>query len=111
MLAGNRWLTEIEVQQFQVGYLMCRACMNNLADSAIQRSEVLYHCRPKLHQLGHLTFHFLPRNPRYYMNYCGEDFVARTKRVAEVCHPAHTSHLTLLRYVIHVCLKFSGSMV
>ena len=108
MINGDRWFTPEQNREFQVGYLCYRSCHNKLAERSIQAGDLLYHCRPKQHMLGHLTFQFCPRNPRYFSNYSDEDMVGRTKRVAMVCHPVHTSRLTLLRYCIQACLKFSG---
>lgn len=77
----------------------------------VQKGQMRYHWRPKCHMLGHLTFHFLPRNPRYYMCYADEDFIARSKRVAEKSHPLHMSRLALLRYTIHACMLWHGETV
>jgi hypothetical protein len=111
ILHGSRLLTPEAHKEFVVGYCTFRACLNSLADRAISRGEVKYHLRPKLHQLGHITFHFLPRNPRYYMNYGGEDTVARVKRIATMAHPVHTSRLTMQRYIIQICLRYTGELV
>ena len=111
MLNNGRWLDSDGARSFECAYLMFRACLNNLACRAIERDEVKYHQRPKLHQLGHLVYHFLPRNPRYFANYSDEDAVARSKRLAIIAHPAHTSRLTLQRYIIQVCLRYSDGMV
>jgi hypothetical protein len=111
MLNNGRLLSPDGDRSFKCAYLMFRACLNNLADRAIARDEVKYHQRPKLHQLGHLVYNFLPRNPRYFANYSDEDAVARSKRLAAIAHPAHTSRLTLQRYIIQVCLRYSGGMV
>lgn len=110
MLNNGRWLEPEAEKEFKCGYLMFRACFNHLADRALAQQEVKYHHRPKLHQLGHLVYHFLPRNPRYFANYADEDAVARSKRLAAVAHPVHTSRLTLQRYIIQVCLRFAGGM-
>ena len=111
ILHGSRLLTPEAHKEFVVGYCTFRACLNSLADRAISRGEVKYHLRPKLHELGHITFHFLPRNPRYYMNYGGEDTVARVKRIATMAHPVHTSRLTMQRYIIQICLRYTGELV
>ena len=107
MLNHGRWLGPDADCSFKCAYLVFRACLNNLADRAIARNEVKYHQRPKLHQLGHLVYQFLPRNPRYYANYSDEDAVARSKRLAVIAHPVHTSRLTLQRYIIQVCLRYA----
>ena len=111
-LNNGRVLSEDSYRQFVVASCTFRACFNNLANWSISQNSVKYHVRPKLHQLSHLTWHFAKRiNPRYCSNYLDEDFIARTKRVAEKSHPVHTSRLSLLRYTIHVGLRWSGGNV
>lgn len=111
MLHHGRYLTPFAVCEFRRAYCVYRSALNCLADRACSLKLVRYHFRPKLHFLGHLVWHFLPANPRYYQNYSDEDFVARTKRIAERSHPGHMSRLTLLRYIIHACLRFSGETI
>ena len=107
-LKGSRWLTSDACSEFRMAYCVYRASLNSLAQWAIEKNLVRYHVRPKCHQLGHLTWHFLPRNPRYMQCYADEDFISRTKRVAERSHPVHMSRLTMFRYILQICLKFSG---
>ncbi len=111
MLKHKRRLTPYATCEFKRAYCVFRSSLNMLADRARQRREARYHMRPKAHFLGHLVWHFLPDNPRYFMNYSDEDFIARSKRIAERSHPVHMSRLTLLRYVIHACLRFSGETI
>ena len=92
-LKGSRWLTSDACSEFRMAYCVYRASLNSLAQWAIEKNLVRYHVRPKCHQLGHLTWHFLPRNPRYMQCYADEDFISRTKRVAERSHPVHMSRL------------------
>ena len=110
MLKHGRMLPPYVECEFKRAYNVYRSALNSLADRAIARREARYHIRPKLHFLGHLVYHYLPRNPRYFMNYADEDFVARTKRIAERSHPAHMSRLTLLRYTLHLSLRYSGKI-
>ena len=105
-LQHGRWFPDNISKEFQRCYLIYRACLNELAVLAVQAGQLRYHLRPKCHQLGHLTFHFLPRNPRYFHVYQDEDFIARTKRVAEVSDPVFVSRLALFRYIIHVCMMW-----
>ena len=111
MLRHGKYLTPFAVCEFRRAYCIYRSALNCLADRACSRQEVRYHFRPKVHFLGHLVWHFLPANPRYYHNYSDEDFIARSKRIAERSHPVHMSRLTLLRYIIHACLRFSGETI
>ena len=107
-LKGSRWLTSDACSEFRMAYCVYRASLNSLAQWAIEKNLVRYHVRPKCHQLGHLAWHYLPRNPRYMQCYADEDFISRTKRVAEKSHPVHMSRLTMFRYILQICLKFSG---
>ena len=110
MLKHGRYLGPFAVCEFRRAYCVYRSALNCLADRAISLKLVRYHFRPKLHFLGHLVWNYLPANPRYYMNY-SDDFIARTKRIAERSHPGHMSRLTLLRYIIHASLRFSGETI
>lgn len=108
-LKGSRWLTSDACNEFRMAYSVYRARLNLLAQWAIEKNLVRYHVRPKCHQLGHLTWHYyLPRNPQYMQCYADEDFTSRTKRVAERSHPLHMSRFTMFRYMLQICLKFSG---
>ena len=102
MLVHKRKLSPYGVCEFKRAYCIYRSALNSLADLA------KYHVRPKLHKLGHLVWHHLPKNPRYFMTYGGEDLIARSKRLAERTHPAHMSKLTLFRYILQCCIKFHG---
>lgn len=108
MLRGARWLTRDAHEEFVQAYLVMRTCLNNLAEHACASGLARYHMRPKVHMLSRLIWNFLPRNPRYYSCYVDEDFIARSKRVAEVSHPVHVSRLALQRYIIEVCMRFAG---
>ena len=108
MLRGSRWLTCGAHAEFIQAYLVLRASLNTLADHACGAGLARYHMRPKVHVLSHLVWNFLPRNPKYYSCYVDEDFVARSKRVAEVSHPIHVSRLALQRYIIEACMRFAG---
>ena len=107
-LKGSRWLTHDACCEFRMAYCVYRSALNSLAQWAIQNGLVRYHVRPKCHQLGHLTWHYIPKNPRYMQCYCDEDFISRTKRVAEKSHPLWMSRLTLFRYIVQICLRYSG---
>ena len=108
MLKHGRWFTPYAVCEWRRAYVCYRSALNMLADNAISRGLMRYHMRPKAHMLGHITYHFVPRNPRYYHCFLDEDFISRTKAVAEKCHPLYMSRLTLFRYILHVCMLYSG---
>ena len=97
MLKHGRMLSHYGAWEFRRAYVVYRCALNQLAQRAIQMRLARYHLRPKVHFLGHLAFHYVPKNPRYFMNYSDEDFIARSKRVAEKTHPRHMSKLTLHR--------------
>ena len=110
-LRHGRYFDPSGCNEFIRAYLVYRSALNSLHEHALQVKEMRYHMRPKCHQLGHLVFHFLPKNGRYSSCYADEDFVARTKRVAIVSHPLHVSRLALLRYTIHVCMMWHDQTI
>ena len=68
MLHGARVLTPDATNEFRRGYTVYRCALNALADLAASKKRATYHVRPKMHQLSHLVWNHLPRNPRY----CGD---------------------------------------
>ena len=106
MLQGGRILSPEATQEFRRGYTVYRCALNALADLAASKKRAIYHVRPKLHQLSHLVWNHVPRNPRYYACYLDEDLISRTKRVAERSHPLFMSRLTMFRYTLHACMRF-----
>ena len=108
MLQGAKKFTPYVTCEFRRAYCVYRSALNILADRAIQQGEAKYHMRPKVHMLGHLVWHFVPKKPRYLMVYADEDMIARTKRIAEKSHPAYMSRLTLFRYIVQTCMRFAG---
>ena len=108
LLRHGRWFSPNATAEFEKAYLCYRAALNQLAEHAGSVGELRFHMRPKCHMLGHIVYHFLPRNPRYYSCFLDEDFVYRVKNVAQVAHPLHTSRLAMQRYIIHVCMAWAG---
>ena len=106
MLHGARILTPDATNEFRRAYTVYRCALNALADLAASKKRATYHVRPKLHQLSHLVYNHVPRNPRYYACYLDEDMIARCKRVAERSHPLFMSRLTMFRYTLHACMRF-----
>lgn len=109
MLRNGRWFSAVTVSEFETAYLCYRSSLNVLASHALGAKLLRYHMRPKIHQLGHIVYQFLPRNPKYYSCYLDEDMVSRVKNVAVVAPPLHTSRLAMQRYIIHVCMAWAGS--
>ena len=91
--------------EYKVCYLAYRSSMNSLAQWALDRMVCRYHLRPKQHQLGHLL-HCLPKNPRYLANFLSEDFIYKSKVLAEKCHALFMSKQVLQRYAISVGLRW-----
>lgn len=108
ILRGGRKLTPEATCEFKRAYCFYRSALNTLADLAVQKKEAKYHMRPKVHFMGHTVWHYLPKNPKYLMVYADEDMISRTKRIAEKSHPAHMSRLTVFRYTLQACMRFSG---
>lgn len=90
------------------GHIVFRSSLNQLALKALDDKLLRYHVRPKLHQLGHLAFHFVPKNPRYMSCYQDEDYISRTKALAERCHPVFVSQQACFRYSVRMCLTWSN---
>ena len=63
-------------------------------------------CAQKVHQMAHLVFGFLPLNPRRYSKYSDEDYICKTKKVAQMRHPLHMSLHTAMRYSVAACLRW-----
>ena len=83
--------------EYKVCYLTYRSSMNRLAQWALDRKVCRYHLRPKQRQLGHLL-HCLPKNPRYLANFLSEDFIYKSKVLAEKCRALFMSKQVLQRY-------------
>ena len=109
-LTSGRIMAPDQHKEFVRSYLVFRCSLQMLASKALHDKVLRYHFRPKLHQLGHLTYHFLPKNPRYMSCYQDEDYIARTKLLAEKCHPLFVSQQTCFRYAVRMCLTWSGKL-
>lgn len=94
------------VAEFQRAYLVYRSSLNQLALQSLAAGKTRWYLRPKCHHLGHITYHLLPKNPRKCSNYCDEDFIHRTKTIAQRSHPHHMCVHTLERYAVSVCLRW-----
>ena len=97
--------------EFRRCYLTYRSSLNWLAAENLKLARCRYHMRPKVHQMSHLVYGFLPSNPRMFSNYLDEDYICKTKRVAESVHPLHMPMHVAMRYSIAACLRwFDGDM-
>ena len=108
MLTEPRVMSPESCLEFKKAYLTYRSCLNQLAIQALDARQCRYMLHPKMHQLGHLVYHFLPVNPQHMSNYLDEDFVNKTKRLAEKAHPLHMPMHVLMKYSIAVTLRWSG---
>ena len=109
-LRSGRWMSPETCREYQQGYLVFRASLNLLAQKALERGVQRYRLRPKLHQMGHLCVHFLPKNPRYLSCYQDEDFVFRAKALAVKCNPTFVSQQAMYRYCVYLSLLYSGKI-
>ena len=91
---------------FKKAYLTYRSSLNWLAMQSIQASRCRYRLRPKCHQPAHLVYSYLPLNPRKFANYLDEDFIFKTKKVAEKAHPLWMPTHVAMKYSIAVCLRW-----
>ena len=107
-LAADRVLSEAACAEYKRNYLIYRSALNWLAHENVRRGRCRYHIRPKCHQYGHLVFNHLPLNPRKFTNYLDEDYIYRTKAIAQVCHPLFMPMQVCMRYSIAVCLRWGG---
>ena len=108
LLKHGRLFTENATLEFRRAYIIYRSSLNSLADFSLSSGRLRYHIRPKCHMLGHIAFHFLPKNPRYFACYSDEDLIGRMKRVAQVAHPLYMSRLVMQRYIIQICQLWAG---
>ena len=108
---GKRILADTVCVGMKRNYVIYRSAYNQLAQLALQNHLFRYHLRPKQHQLEHLIYDFLPRNPRYLSNYLDEDLIRRTKTQAKTTHPAYMSQQVLSRYCTAAALKWAGKDV
>lgn len=106
-LRERRMMTPDSCTEFRKAYLVYRCAFNALATQAVADGQCRYLLRPKSHMLGHIAWNYIPHNPRYATNYLDEDFVNKSKRLAEKCHPLYMPTHVLMRYSIAVCLRWS----
>ena len=110
-LESGRWMTPEVRDAFVQSYVLFRASHNLLATAALLKQQLRYRYRPKLHQLGHITYHWVAAkscNPRHMSCYLDEDFVNKTKRLAMKASPRYVSQQVGMRYNTYLCLLFSG---
>ena len=102
----RRILSNDECLQFETAYITYRSAYDKLTSSALQRRVCRWPCRPKQHQLEHMTFELLPLNPRHVSNFLNEDAIRRTKALAAKSHPAYMSRHVLFKYVLQQSLQW-----
>lgn len=90
----------------EYAYFTYRSALNWLARQSLQANKCRYRLRPKVHQAAHIACCYQPLNPRRFANYLDEDFIFKTKKVAEKAHPLFMPMHTAMRYSIAVCLRW-----
>ena len=101
-LKEGRLLSDSSCTEYKKCYLVYRSSLNWLANENVELGKCRFHLRPKVHQLGHLVYNFLPLNPRGFSNYLDEDYICKTKHVAQACHPLHMPLHVAMRYSVAV---------
>lgn len=109
MNSEPRVMSDAACHAFEKAYLTYRSALNWLARQNVQANKCRYRLRPKVHQPAHITYSYLPLNPRRYSNYLDEDFIARSKQIAARSHPLYMPVHTVMRYSIAACLRWYGS--
>ena len=109
-LKEGRLLSDRSCTEYKTCYMVYRSSLNWLAHENVELGKCRFHIRPKVHQFGHLVYNFLPLNPRGYSNYLDEDYICKTKHVAQACHPLHMPLHVAMRYSIAVCLRWDGAL-
>lgn len=109
-LKEGRLLSDSSCTEYKKCYLVYRSSLNWLANENVELGKCRFHLRPKVHQLGHLVYNFLPLNPRGFSNYLDEDYICKTKHVAQACHPLHMPLHVAMRYSVAVCLRWDGAL-
>lgn len=111
MNAEPRVMSAAACYAFEKAYLTYRCALNWLARQSLLASKCRYRLRPKTHQPAHIVYHYLPLNPRKYANFLDEDFIFRTKTVAEKAHPLYMPTHTIMRYSVAASLRwYTGSL-
>ena len=105
-LKEGRLMSEASCADYKQSYWIYRSSLNWLASHNVAAGKCRYHLRPKVHQLSHVVFGFLPLNPRKFSNYLDEDYICKTKHIAQSVHPLHMPMHVAMRYSIAVCLRW-----
>ena len=107
----RKWFSDAECTLFRDSYLAFRCGINRLALAAVEKKQTRWHIRPKLHQLEHCAYDFLPKNPKYYHNFLNEDYIRRAKKLAIRSHPNFMARHVLFRYAVQTCLRWKKADV
>jgi hypothetical protein len=102
----GRVMSDAGCNAFKKAYVVYRCALNWLAQASLEACKCRYRLRPKVHQPAHIVHSYLPLNPRKYSNYLDEDFIFKTKKVAEKAHPLYMPTHVMMRYSIHACLRW-----
>ncbi|CAL1148367.1 unnamed protein product [Cladocopium goreaui] len=84
-----------------------RLRLAGLAREALEMEILVYKIRPKYHQLDHLVIdQSMYCNPMATSTYDDEDFVGKTKKMAQMCQPLYLGYQCLERYAAYVCCRW-----
>ena len=106
MNAEGRRMSDRACAEFERGYVTYRSSLNWLARQSLEANKARYRLRPKVHQPCHMVYDYLPLNPRKYSNFIDEDFIFKTKKIAETAHPLFMPTHVAMKYSIAVCLRW-----
>lgn len=81
-----------------------------LAKGAVERRELIWPLRPKLHALCHVISGVQAdcRNPKYFACFLDEDFLGKVVRVAAKCHRTTVCRAVLQRYLVRMARRWQG---
>ena len=106
MLSSPRYMSPRLCSRYKQLYETFRCGYNRLALRSVELKQLRWHVRPKVHQMEHAVYDFLPLNPRYFHNFLNEDFVRRAKALAIKSHPNWMARHVLFRYMLQFCLRW-----
>ena len=106
MNTEGRRMSDSACGAFEKAYLCYRASLNWLARRSLDAKKPRYRMRPKVHQVAHMVYDYLPLNPRKMSNYLDEDFIFKTKKVAEKAHPLFMPTHVAMKYSVAACLRW-----
>ncbi|CAL1139860.1 unnamed protein product [Cladocopium goreaui] len=100
-------MPENKLRDLQAANFIFHISLNWMASYSIQRRELLWKIRPKLHQLDHVVMDQAQRcNPLWVACYADEDYVGKIKKMAALAVPTGLEMQVLQRYCAFVCTRW-----